>query len=835
MNRNLCFVASVLLVAFCGCKPKAPPPAPAPAMPAAPVAPAVAPVAVLVFEDNLDFAATEPFAGGRGVYVDESEGLARRLRERGLEARTVLVPLDTFSLSDLAAYGSVVIVDAFVILPPARSVLEEFVRRGGTLVGVCEVGRFPGDWAKPWPFGTLFGLQTRVTDRYQTGVASAGDGFYRYADIRAADSPLFRGLTNRIDWGEVAEHVWATEAAGAQVVATFPQYQSTEDETAGAVVISNELPAVTLHRVGEGRSVFIAVLPTGRIFDGWQRSPDALTLVANAAALGGGMRPVQDVAAPPMQVTVGVNQFASEPSWPKRLVLRVTGGDTNVALAGEYRVLTADGGEVTGGELQAWPAPLWRSRFLVADLDKVTQPGDYSVEARVTGLESLRVPLRVTADVVGPLLDSQRAFWAGMRCGETCHRSDPIPGGYHDAAGDWGVRMWAMPHVLWALARYVEDHPDDEALRYELDRTARWMWKMLGPDGAPYAATRPPTDMSPIEIRPAEDTTQRELETRYSFEYAATYVAAVARALKPVHDRVSIPLAEELRVKAETAYRRIREEPVVSSKDLGNRLWAAIELYRATRADDFLKDAERDARALLPRQLERGHVVEGDVYGDFYADPERTTFSPQQWKRFHAMGLYMGLVELARVTPEGVLKTDLDVVLNRLTDGFLLGMSSLSPYGQMAAGLEPADARRPRADGRGLEPPDRFRVYHFSHREAWVRDHGLNCDMLAMATLALERARDTGRNDLREMAVRQVNWILGANPLGYGMLEGFATTPSPGIDPALGTGIIRGGLPNGIIGRGVDNVPAWGATWDSREYWLPQNAYLLTTLSLLKP
>jgi hypothetical protein len=831
MNR---FAWTALLL-FCAglsaCKPRPTVPAEEPAVSEAA---APAPVAVLAFEENLDFAATESFAGGRELYRDEVEGLTKRLRERGLDARTLLVPLDGFSLSDLAPYGTLVIVDAFVIMPPVRAVLEDFVRRGGTLVGVCEVGRFPGDWAKPWPFGELFGLRTRVTDSYGTGVAGGPAGFYRIADVRAPDAPLLRGLTNRIDWGELAQHVWATESAGAEVLATFPQYLSSVDDQAG-VVVSNALPAVTLQRHGDGRAVFIAVLPTGRIFDGWRASDDALTLLANAAALGGGRRPAADAPATPVRVTVGVNQYGYEPDWPKRIVVRLQGGDTNDLPAGMYRVVAADGREVQRGPLPAWPGTLWRSRFLPVDLTTLREPGDYRVEISVQGLEAVTVPLRVAEDVVGPLLASQQEFWAGMRCGETCHTTDPVPGGYHDASGDWGLRMWSMPHVLWALARFVEEHPENEALRYELDRTARWMWKMAAPDGAPYAAIKSPTDMSPLEIRPAQDTTQRELETRFSFEYAATYAVAVARCLKPVREQISQNLAQELQVCAERAYRRIREEPADSTKDLGNRLWAAVELYRATRIDDYLQDAQRDARALLVRQLEPGHVVDGDVYGDFYADAARTTFSPQQWKRFHAMGLYMGLVELARLLPDGVLRTDINVVLNRLTDGFLLGMSARSPYGQMAAGLEPAGARRPRADGRGFEPPEKFKVYHFSHRESWVREHGLNCDLMAMATLALERARDTGRPELREMAVRQVNWILGANPLGYGMLEGFATQPSPGIDPAIGTGIIRGALPNGISGRGLDNVPAWGATWDSREYWLPQNAYLLTTLSLLKP
>jgi len=290
-----------------------------------------------------------------------------------------------------------------------------------------------------------------------------------------------------------------------------------------------------------------------------------------------------------------------------------------------------------------------------------------------------------------------------------------------------------------------------------------------------------------------------------------------------VGGQVSRELATELQACAERAYRRLRAEAPQDSKDLGNRMWAAVELYRATRTPDYLRDAEADARVVLARQLGPGRVEDGDVFGDFFADAAQTTFSPQQWKRFHALGLYMGLLELARLVPEGALKTDLNAALDRLTDGFLLGMARLSPYGQFAAALEPAVAT-----------PGSFTVYHFSHRQAWVRDHGLNCDLLAMATVALERERDTGRRELREMAVRQVSWILGANPLGYGMLEGFATHPAPGMDPNLGTGIIPGGLPNGIIGRGVDNVPSWGATWDSREYWLPQNAFLLTTLSLLR-
>jgi hypothetical protein len=109
----------------------------------------------------------------------------------------------------------------------------------------------------------------------------------------------------------------------------------------------------------------------------------------------------------------------------------------------------------------------------------------------------------------------------------------------------------------------------------------------------------------------------------------------------------------------------------------------------------------------------------------------------------------------------------------------------------------------------------------------------MNCDLMALATVALERYRDTQDTRLLAMARRQIDWLMGNNPLGYCMITGLGETNPPGTDPKLGTGPLRGGIPNGITGRGAENLPMWGYSWDSREYWLPQNAYLLAALSLL--
>jgi hypothetical protein len=66
------------------------------------------------------------------------------------------------------------------------------------------------------------------------------------------------------------------------------------------------------------------------------------------------------------------------------------------------------------------------------------------------------------------------------------------------------------------------------------------------------------------------------------------------------------------------------------------------------------------------------------------------------------------------------------------------------------------------------------------------------------------------------------------------MITDVGRHSSPLIDDKVGTGHISGGIPNGIIGAGRGNIPAWGPSWGSREYWLPHNAYLLALIGLLE-
>lgn len=779
---------------------------------------------VLLVDEHLRFLAEGGLSLKPETYRETIEGLRETLIRQGIDAHIVSVDEGTVTLRQLADYRVLFLADTMAVGPELNERLRQYVQAGGVLVGIGEVARFDIEWDKDWSFGEVFGLKTLAVDPWGTGVSVNERGLYRSAE-RFNEDRILTGIGDVVDWGTNAVQAWITTPKSAKTVATFAGYTTQSEEGQAPQRITKRVPALTVNQVGRGIAIYIAVQPGGRRKGGWATAGHTGRVLANASRYAS-KELVLPEAEP--ELVIGRNQVAYQADWPKELVLRLTCDCLSNGVHGTYALFGTNNKLLRRGRLEPWQGgqKLWRSQYLVADFSDVSEPGDYRIEIDIPAMgqrvvTKLHVDDRMLSKTVAPL---QMQFLRRMRCGERCHLKDPVVGGYHDATGDWAVRMWSMPHLIWGLTRYLEAHPEDSQAWSELHWGLEWCLQMQGADGAVYASIRPPGEEdgegSPIRMRPWQDDTVRELERRYSFQYTATYAAALARAAELMKKHRDQQAQQVLRA-AHRAFERVCKDEAHATSDLGNRAWAAVELCRATGRQEYLVQARHDIPLILERQLPRGRTEGAEVYGDFFANKAMTTFSPQQWKVFHSIGIYLGLIGMRRTLPEtDALHARIDKALEDFAEGYLLVMSQQSPYGQMAHGLERKRDRH-------------FKVCAFPHRGAWVKQHGLNCDMLAMATIALELNHDQKDQRLHHMALRQLNWLLGNNPLGYSMITGIGQHEAPLISHKLGTGHIDGGIPNGIAGRGSHNLPFWGPSWGSREYWLPHNAYLLSTIGLL--
>ncbi len=118
-------------------------------------------------------------------------------------------------------------------------------------------------------------------------------------------------------------------------------------------------------------------------------------------------------------------------------------------------------------------------------------------------------------------------------------------------------------------------------------------------------------------------------------------------------------------------------------------------------------------------------------------------------------------------------------------------------------------------------------------KNAAADNHGLNCDHLGRAYVAMKWGQYIGDLELEEFADNQVNWVLGENPLGYCMLIGAGSKNPIIMAEFFDKPKLAGIIPNGIVGGKNEEPEWWGDGPSSGEDWLPHNAAYFTVLSLI--
>jgi hypothetical protein len=255
---------------------------------------------------------------------------------------------------------------------------------------------------------------------------------------------------------------------------------------------------------------------------------------------------------------------------------------------------------------------------------------------------------------------------------------------------------------------------------------------------------------------------------------------------------------------------------------------ASLELWRATRQEEFRSAAIQGGSELAALQQIHFSGNQSKIRG--YWQTAKDDATP------YCNAVYSALPGIAFVQLIAVLPNSPDASRWRDTlrihlDEYVLPLAGRSSYEIIPYGIfhktPTPETYRP------LAGDLTYRYFMPTRKEYWWL--GINSHLECYAVLLALSAQTLNRRDCRDLAYRQLEWVMGANPFGSCLMTGEGIrNPYP---HSRYVGLIPGGIMNGIAGN-ADDVPILDLSnqmdWRTAEYWSPQNAYYEWAVSTLE-
>jgi hypothetical protein len=523
--------------------------------------------------------------------------------------------------------------------------------------------------------------------------------------------------------------------------------------------------------------------------------------------------------AAPTEVDILINQDFYLPGYPKVATIRSKGELKNAA----FTITNKDSGKtVLNGPLKKYGTySTWGDEtFYFADFSKITEEGSY-ILAVETGGNRVSAPIDISSsDLSNAVADAAKYFFY-QRCGfavpgghKACHLDDPqgTTGGWHDA-GDYNKYIYTQWQPAWALLSLFEKTGESKYLEEAL-WGADFLAKMVRENGGMWSAV---FDGSWAWTRP-EDKVKRSL-TPAQWGDATWAVAACSAAFARVAKNSSGAQREKFLALAKRTNEYFKAHykfnNIVRGEDfqgLGGIVLSDLILYDLTGDASFLSSAEKSLKLILKHQDPRGFFFSDGNKREPFWDDYMTYFFVE------AMGEY------AKRFPNKPLTGEIKASLSKLMEGHIKKLAYNTPYRQMQW-LDLFDSRP--ANGRRMEN------FYFKKINGYIR--GSNSYYLSSANTAMISFSLLGREEYKDIAVNQLNWVLGVNPYRISFMEGHCTKCTKKYHhrydtiPEHKNGAVFGGITNGIASTNGENYfyDALGSTWASNETWLPHNAWFI--------
>lgn len=757
--------------------------------------------------------------------------------------------------SALAAYDVFIQlhVAPFDLSPSQQYAIQQFISRGKGFVAIHAAGligknlRSDNSQAWKWYWNLLGGANYTPHPPLQEGVVKIHD----------SEHPVVKGLPStfrlRDEWYE-----FDAPPANAHVIAVADEssYQPKIPMKHHPVIWTNpEFDRVLYISVGHDISSCT--------------NADYTTLISNAihwAAENEGREQRQMEAFLESKNTILVNQVGYDTRFTKRAILRT---DAAVGQNSSFTVVNAltldkvfQGQVGASQQVKDWGS-YW---FTPLDFSPLNAPGYYRVEVNLGGVNhhsfafEVRQNLLTTelAPAITHFFEGQKALSPEELAGDAqvkLYGSDKtvdLRGGWADASGDVSkyfshlaytnyMNPQQTPLVDWSMIDAVESIP--EILQYANTRDslvskafygADYIMKSLSPEGYFYMTLFSYFKKDPAERRVvgllADSKTTSDYQCGYR-EGGGMGVAALARISRWRQPSKYKP--EEYLRAAERAFAHLQKHSIQYIDDHKENiiddytaLMAATELSLATNKASYRMEAQRRARRLEARISDEGF---------FWSDDAKTR------PFWHASDAGLPVVALIRY---------LDLEKNNAERQRALAVIKKFIDYQLKISREVDNPfQYPRQTFRlGQSTMNGFFIPHENESGWWWQ--GEDARIGSLTTVLLRGGRlvylDNGplgvKQDIADMALAMINWVMGCNPFQVCMMYGYGQVNVPYMAAMYGHGSGIGGISNGITGAkdkpdgsGIDfRYEDNGNEWRWSEQWIPHTAWFLQALTAVE-
>jgi hypothetical protein len=487
----------------------------------------------------------------------------------------------------------------------------------------------------------------------------------------------------------------------------------------------------------------------------------------------------------------------------------------------------------------------------LGDFSDVTRLGMY----QITVGDERSVPFFIRPDVWRRTLPKAVGYHRYQRCGvevpnvhPICHLDDARRrdngqhldlggGGWHDA-GD--LRKWMSATMLNAigllwLMRNLGNGWDLAGsglvpLREEVRWGNRYFLKMQDQDGLVFADVAGGVDgdnsdnhWTDNRIGTSDD---RYLNVSKPDDVQAIFVVLQAM-MAQAFVQPDPPYAKTCLAAAARCWRAVTDR---SPSVLITAWWvlASLELWAATGDEEYRVAATKGGSELLDFQNTTFAGNQRKIRGFWHTSrDDRTPFCNALFSALPGIAL----VQLVRQLPDSPNAPRWRDALQMHLDEYVLPLTARSSYDIVPYGIfyntPTPETYRP------LAGDLTYRYFMPTRKEYWWL--GINSHLECYAVFLASAAQIFGRRNYRDLAYRQLEWVMGANPFSACLMTGEGMrNPYP---HSRYVGLIPGGIMNGVAGNASDE-PILDLSnqmdWRTAEYWSPQNAYYEWAVSALE-